>query len=295
VAVAFLTTRVKGPDEDDWGKIKRVLKYLKGTKDLVLTLSADDLNIIRWYIDASFAAHEDCKGHTGAMMTMGVGAAISFSRKHRINARSSTEGEIIGIFDALPSVLHCKYFLEALGYAIKKNVIYQDNKSTITLAKNGKASSSKRTKHIKVRYFFIKDCIDRGEVEMEHCPTKEMWSDVLTKPKQGREFFLMRSKLMGCPMYLNEGDAVENEGAAPKILKTMAPSRAPLQSLGNLKGPMTEKGQSLTSQSMQSLRGCVGRNVKWRETIQETISIKKPTRGKGLGEPSRATLLAMCN
>jgi hypothetical protein len=99
----------------------------------------------------------------------------------------------------------------------------------------------KRTKHIKIRYFFIKDCIDRGEVEVQHCPTKEMLSDVLTKPKQGKEFFLMRSKLMGCPIYLNEGDAAENKGAAPKILKTMAPSRSPLQSLGNLKGPMTEK------------------------------------------------------
>ena len=200
VAVAFLTTRVKEPDDDDWGKLKRVLRYLSGTRSLPLTMSVDDISEVRWYVDASFAAHDDCKGHTGAMMTMGKGAKISFSRKQKINARSSTESELIGIYDALPSILHCRYFLESLGYGPKQNIVYQDNKSAISLEKNGKASSSKRTKHIRMRYFFIKDCVDRGEVIVKHCPTKEMWSDILTKPKQGKEFFLMRSKLMGCPV-----------------------------------------------------------------------------------------------
>jgi hypothetical protein len=51
--VAFLTTRVKRPDEDDWGKLKRLLRYLKGTKHLKLTLSVDTLSRIRWWVDAS--------------------------------------------------------------------------------------------------------------------------------------------------------------------------------------------------------------------------------------------------
>jgi hypothetical protein len=117
-AVAFLTTRVKSPDKDDWGKVKRVLKYLNGTKDLGLTLSLDNLGIVRWYVDASFATHADCKGHTGAMMTLGEEAAVSFSRKQQTNARSSTEGELIGVYDVLPSILHAKYFLEAMGYYV---------------------------------------------------------------------------------------------------------------------------------------------------------------------------------
>eukprot|EP00956_Cyclotella_meneghiniana_P039839 scaffold180856_cov40-Cyclotella_meneghiniana.AAC.4 len=53
-AVAFLTTRVKRPDEDDWGKLKRVLKYLKGTLHMKLVLSVDELGIIRWWVDASY-------------------------------------------------------------------------------------------------------------------------------------------------------------------------------------------------------------------------------------------------
>jgi hypothetical protein len=94
-----------------------------------------------------------------------------------------------------------------MGYTVKQNVIYQDNKSSIILEKNGKASSSKRTKHINMRYFFIKDVINRGEATVEHCPTKSMWADVLTKPMQGHEFFVMRSKLMGCPIHLSSPTA----------------------------------------------------------------------------------------
>ncbi len=61
--VAFLTTRVKQPDEDDWGKLKRVLKYLRTTRTLRLTLFADSLANLCWYIDASHLTHDDCKGH----------------------------------------------------------------------------------------------------------------------------------------------------------------------------------------------------------------------------------------
>ena len=78
--MAFLTTRVKNPDEDDWGKLKRVLRYLNGTVDLGLCLGVEDIGLVRWYMDASYATHDDCKGHTGAMMTLGQGAAISLSR-----------------------------------------------------------------------------------------------------------------------------------------------------------------------------------------------------------------------
>jgi hypothetical protein len=92
--VAFLTTRVKAPDEDDWGKLKRILKYLFGMRFLKLTLSADSLSILQWYIDASHQIHDDCKGHTGALLTLWKGATFSSSNKHKINTKSSTESKI---------------------------------------------------------------------------------------------------------------------------------------------------------------------------------------------------------
>jgi hypothetical protein len=66
-AVAFLTTRVKNPDEDDWGKLKRVPKYLNGTKYLKLTLSIDNLGVLKWCVDGSHNVHWDCRGHGGAV------------------------------------------------------------------------------------------------------------------------------------------------------------------------------------------------------------------------------------
>ncbi len=69
-AVAFLTTRVKAPNEDYWGKLKRVLPYLKGTKYLKLTISVEDLGILKWYMGGSHNVHWDCKGHAGAMFTL---------------------------------------------------------------------------------------------------------------------------------------------------------------------------------------------------------------------------------
>ena len=64
-AVAFLTRRVNSPDEDNWGKLKRVTKYLNGTRNLVLTLSADNLGVIRWFNNASYAIYNFAKAILG--------------------------------------------------------------------------------------------------------------------------------------------------------------------------------------------------------------------------------------
>ena len=146
---------MKSPDEDDWGKLTRVIKYLNGTRNLVLTLSSDNLGIIRWYINASYAIYNDCKGHTGSMMTLGSGAIMRFSWK-KINSKHSTESKLIGVDDTLPQILWTRYFVESQGYKVKDNILFQDNKSIMLLEKNGETSSSKRTKHIKLRYFLTK-------------------------------------------------------------------------------------------------------------------------------------------
>ena len=85
--------------------MKPVLKYLKGTMYLKLTLSVDNLTTIRWYVDTAYGVHIDCKGHTGMMMTLGRGAAMSFSRGQKLNDRSLTEVELIGLDDALLDIL----------------------------------------------------------------------------------------------------------------------------------------------------------------------------------------------
>ena len=100
-AVAFLTTHVKQPDEDIWGKLKRELNYLKGTLHMKITLTVDNMNTLHLYVDASYGTHWDCKGHTGMMMTWGKGALMSLLQKQKLNGRSSTEAKLIGIDDAI--------------------------------------------------------------------------------------------------------------------------------------------------------------------------------------------------
>ena len=208
-AVSFLTTRVRAPDEDDWGKVRRVLQYLKGTLYLKLRLTAESLVSALWFIDGSDGVHWDCKGQTGAGMTLGKGALISFSRKHKTNTRSSTESEIVSVDDAITTVLWSLYFIQAQGYDMVHATIYQDNKSAILLEKNGKMSSSKRTKHIKKKYFFVTDKVEQGEVQVEHMPTDKMWIDVNTKPKMGRGYRVDRSMIMNCPIDLPTSIAYE--------------------------------------------------------------------------------------
>jgi hypothetical protein len=134
--VAFLTTRVGIPDEDDWNKLKRVLRYLRCTIHLLLILRANSLTIVKWWVDASFATHGDCRGHTGATMSMGRGSISSMSKKQKINTRSSTEAELVGADDAMPQIMWTKYFIEAQGHGISESILYQDNLSTMLLEKN---------------------------------------------------------------------------------------------------------------------------------------------------------------
>ena len=175
-----------------------MLKYPKRTRHMRLRLSVDALGVIHWWVDASYNVHDDCKDQTGAMMSLGKGAPISFSRKQKLNVRSSCEGELVGVDDTLPLILWARNFIEAQGYSVEQNILFQDNKSTILLATNGRWSSSKRTKHIKSRYFFVKDKVESGELSIEHRPTDQMWSYVLTKPKQGAAFHRDRAQLMNC-------------------------------------------------------------------------------------------------
>ena len=134
-AIAFLTTRVKAPDEDDWDKLKRVLRYVKGTINMKLILRADSLNVVKWWVDASFATHRDYRGHTGATMSLGRGSVIGASKKQKINTRSSTETKLVGVDDVSPQILWTDNFIKAQGHDLGESLVYQDNKSVILLEK----------------------------------------------------------------------------------------------------------------------------------------------------------------
>jgi hypothetical protein len=150
---------VKEPNRDDYKKLGRVMKYPRRTLNMPLTLEADNPHIIIWWVDASYAVHPDMKSHTGGMMTFGKGVAYRTSTRQKINTKSSTEAELVGVNDVMPQVLWTKYWMEAQGYNIDENKIGRDNQSSVLLENNGRVSSSERTRHINICYFFITDRI----------------------------------------------------------------------------------------------------------------------------------------
>jgi hypothetical protein len=195
--IAVLCTHVKQPNEDDWRKLERLIKYINGTRKDKLILSADALHVIKWYVDAAFAVHPDFKSHTGGSMTYGQGAPISMSRKQKLNTRSSTEAELVGPDDLSVLILWTRLFMQCQGYDIDKNILFQDNKSTILLERNGKKSSSSRTRALNIRYFFLTDQIQKGNLIVEYCPTTEMVADYFSKPLQGKLFQRFKKAIMG--------------------------------------------------------------------------------------------------
>ena len=163
--VVFLTTCIKSPNEDDWGKLlKQVLWYLFSTCHLKLILSADSLTNIKWYINAS---HQ-------TLFTFGKGAVTSTLNKQKVPSKSSTESKLIGLHNKSNDVIWTCHFLRAQGYTISTNIIYQDNMNTLSLAKNGYVSSLKCTKYIKAKYLYIRHFHNSIELTLKYCPTDEM-------------------------------------------------------------------------------------------------------------------------
>jgi hypothetical protein len=157
------------------------MKYLRGTSKMALALEADNNQLIKWWIDASFAVHPDMKGHTGGVMSLGKGGIYGTSTRQKIVTKSLTEAELLGVSDVLlPQVVWMQNFLLA-----QKDMTFVTPWytwiSTILLEQNGRGSSSMRTRHIDIWYFFVTDRIAGKEVSMTYCPTGEMISDFFTK------------------------------------------------------------------------------------------------------------------
>jgi hypothetical protein len=96
------------------------------------------------------------QGHSGGGLSLGrIVSPIMSLTKQKLNTRSSTESEIVGADDFMPAICWTRYFMEAQGYQVQDNILFQDNKNAILLEKNGKALSSKRTKHVNIHQYLV--------------------------------------------------------------------------------------------------------------------------------------------
>ena len=142
---------------------------------------------------------------------MGYGMLHCKSHKQKLNTKSSTEAELVGVSDYLPYNIWLIYFMEKQGYKFEMNIMYQDNQSAIRMERNGRNSCTGNSRHIDVRYFFIKDRVDDGNIRIEYCPTEIMIADYFTKPLQGQAFKKLKKVIMG----YEHIDSLRDDGKFP--------------------------------------------------------------------------------
>ena len=130
------------------------------------------------------------------LMMMGSGAVQSISKKQKVNTRSLTEAELVATDDVIAQIVWTRNFLEAQGVKVDTNIVYQDNQRAMLLEKNGRSSAGKRSRHLDIRYFFITDQVNQGNLEITYCPTDVMTADYMTKPLHGQKFHKFKKEIM---------------------------------------------------------------------------------------------------
>jgi hypothetical protein len=196
--LAVLQTKMRNPNEKDDDLLERVIAYLEGTKDKCMIIRKCDMKVIA-NMDAAFAVHGNRVSHSGIHFTLGKygNTILCKSLKQKTVATSSTEAELICIFDGLDYLIWVRNVLEFLGYKQNTTTIYQDNTSTITMAYMGRGSSGSRTRHIDIKYFYVKQFLDSKAMEIDHLGRDNMSADFFASPRQGTVFRRFRGLIMG--------------------------------------------------------------------------------------------------
>ena len=193
-AVCLCARFQANPKESHMKALKRILKYVKGTLKLGLWYGRQsELNLVG-YTDADFAGNRiDRKSTSGICQFLG-GSLVSWaSRKQTSVALSTAEAEYIAAGSCCTQLLWMKYTLEDYGLKFNKIPIMCDNTSAIMISKNPVLHS--RTKHIEIRHHFIRDHVEKGDIELIHIDTKNQIADIFTKPLSTQQHLELRFKL----------------------------------------------------------------------------------------------------
>ena len=197
LTASYLSSRVSTCNTKDEEDLEHCARYLNSTKQLGIIVKASSLQL-EATIDASYAIHPNAKGHTGVIISFENCGGVTFvkSSKQKLVARSSTESELIALHDGVAQIAWVRQLMSQLGFQQRPTQVAQDNKSTMHMANKGEGNHS-RSKHINVRYFWVKQAIDDREIEIYHCPTSEMLADFMTKPTFGKSFIERRNLILG--------------------------------------------------------------------------------------------------
>jgi len=197
-ATSILTNKTQHPTTEDLQAINRVLSYIAGTSHLGLKLYSNEGITLYATVDAAYACHEDLKSQSGCTLHIGKssGSIVSISKKQKVTADSSTIAEFIATHIITKEIMWARELLASLGYPqADPTTLFEDNMSTIAMIKN--KCNGKRTKHIEVWYNLIREQVEKLIIKMCHMPTKDMTSDMLSKPLAPGPFTHLRKNILG--------------------------------------------------------------------------------------------------
>ena len=154
----------------------------------------------KWFIDESFATHEDFRSHTGGVLKLSDsrGGFIKTSIWQKLNTRPGIETDLVGVNDCIGKVIWTATFLKMQDSAPTRNILMQDNRSAMLLETKGNSSAGKRMRHLDVHYYFVQDLVSKGMVSVEHCGSQNMIGDFHTKALQGTSFQKFCAAVLGC-------------------------------------------------------------------------------------------------
>ena len=171
------------PGLDHWKAVKKVMRYLQGTKNHMLTYRKTDNLEIMGYSDADFAGCKDTKRSTSGYIFTLAGGAISWkSCKQTLIASSTMQSEFVACFEATGQAVWLKNFVPGLRVVDSINkplTLFCDNQAAVFLSSNNKSSGA--AKHIDLKYLVVKDRVQDQTIKIQHISTKLMVADPLTK------------------------------------------------------------------------------------------------------------------
>lgn len=182
------------PNESHMTAVKRICRYLKGTINLKLVYTGTNVCEAIGYSDADWASSLDDRHSTSGIAFIIAGGTVSWlSKRQATVALSTAEAEYVALTSAIQEAVWMRRLLQSLGESPKTLTIHEDNQGAIKMSHNPVLHS--RTKHIDIRYHYIRETVADGTVVLKYCPTKDMIADLLTKPLGKGRFELLRDKL----------------------------------------------------------------------------------------------------
>ena len=196
-AVGVLSQFMSQPSENHWSGVKRILRYIKGTLNFGLKFTAGD-GVLRGYSDADWAGDFDTRRSTSGYAFKIGNATVSWSSKRQATvAKSTAEAEYVALSYATQEAVWLRQLLNDVGFGTNSpTIIFEDNNGAIDLSRNAKYHS--RTKHIDISHHFVRERVKSKEIDVVHCPSKDMVADVLTKGIPRVQFYKLRDLLGVC-------------------------------------------------------------------------------------------------